>query len=672
MMRKTLYSMIPVLALAFFPNHLRAQDSQDRFKTQLQPIIEQVMEQRGIPGFAIAVVQNQKVVYAAGFGVRNLQNKNDKITPQSLFHMASITKPFVATSVMQLAEKAKVDLEAPVVKYLPYFRLNNERSATITVRQMLSHLSGMPDVSDYEWDKPQYDDGALERYVRSLSNQSLIAAPGAGFRYSNMAYEVLGDLIAKVSGMSFEDYVRRHILEPLGMKSSTLLVKQANPSLLTSPHVMDDSYQTVVSKVFPYNRMHSPSSTLYSNVIDMSRWAMANMNRGELDGKRILKDSTYDIMWKPAGEKWQQIGISWFLGKYREHRTISHSGGDTGFVSNLVMIPDQSIAVVMMSNFDRAGLRPITNAALDVALSLKPEPIVFKPAIAKTLYQIITAEGIDSAAGKYRDLKKNQPDAYDFQERELNGLGYNLLGQKKIKEAIKVFQLNVEAYPESSNVYDSLGEAFMLNGDKAPAIENYEISQKLNPNNANAVEKLKLLKADVSLAVGADLKGRFEAYRRAMNSHDLQAVLSCLASDYEFKVANSNYKVAKKDIIGQLEWDFAMNASSAYSDIQIKGNTISTVLTEQNDFYKAIGVSERKYQFTFVYNDQGLIKEAILEKSLSRSEEFDAALKPALEWARKERPGELAEIYPNDNFVYNTQMAKRWLRLLSDWHKATR
>jgi CubicO group peptidase (beta-lactamase class C family) len=672
MMKRILYSVILVLTLIFFPNPLRAQDAQDRFKTQLRPIIEQVMEQRSIPGFAIAVIHNQKVVYAEGFGLRNLENKSDKITPQSLFHMASITKPFVATSVMQLVEKGKVDLDATVVKYLPYFRLNDERYATITVRQMLSHISGMPDVRDYEWDKPQYDDGALERYVRSLTNQSLIAAPGAGFRYSNMAYEVLGDLIAKVSGMSFEDYVRKHILEPLGMKSSTLLVKQAASSLLTSPHVMDNSYETVVSKVFPYNRMHSPSSTLYSNVLDMSRWAMANMNRGELDGKRILKDSTYDIMWKPAGEKWQQIGISWFLGKYREHRTISHSGGDTGFVSNLVMIPDQSIAVVMMSNYDRATLRPLTNAALDVALSLKPEQIVFKPGIAKTLYQIIATEGIDSAAGKYRDLKKNQPDAYDFQERELNGLGYNLLGQKKIKEAIKVFQLNAEAYPESSNVYDSLGEAYMLNGEKAPAIENYEKSLKSNPNNANAVEKLKQLMAGVSLGSGGDLKERFEAYRRAMNSHDLQAVLSCLAADYEFKVANSNYKVAKKDITGHLEWDFAMNARSAYSDIQIKGNMISTVLAEQNDFYKAVGISERKYQFTFVYNDQGLIKEAILEKSLSSFEEFDAALKPALEWARKDRARELAEIYPNNNFVYNTQMAKRWLQLLHDWQKATR
>src|SRR4029453_19211848 len=101
--------------------------AQDRFKTQLLPIIVQVMIQRNMPGFAIAIVHNGKVVYDAGFGVRNLENKNDKITPQSLFPMASITKPFVATSVMQLVEKGKVDLEAPVVKYLPYFRLNDER-----------------------------------------------------------------------------------------------------------------------------------------------------------------------------------------------------------------------------------------------------------------------------------------------------------------------------------------------------------------------------------------------------------------------------------------------------------------------------------------------------------------------------------------------------------------
>jgi CubicO group peptidase (beta-lactamase class C family) len=276
-MIKNFCALTLALAVAFCPNLNRAQATNDRFPKQLQPIIEQVMQQANIPGLAIAIVQNREVVYAQGFGVKNLAYKSEKVTPQSLFHMASITMPFVATSVMQLAEKDKVDLDKPVVKYLPYFRMQDDRYAAITVRQMLSHISGMPDVRDYEWDKPQYDDGTLERYVRSLSNMSLFAAPGTKWQYSNMAYEVLGDLISKVSGETFEGYVQQHILTPLGMKSSTLLLKEANPQLLTTPHVLDDAYGVVVSKTFPYNRAHSPSSTLYSNVLDMARWAMANL-----------------------------------------------------------------------------------------------------------------------------------------------------------------------------------------------------------------------------------------------------------------------------------------------------------------------------------------------------------------------------------------------------------
>ena len=468
--------------------------AQDRFKAQLEPIIKEVMAQADMPGFAIAVVEDQKIVYCAGFGLRSLNSK-EPMSSSSLFHMASITKPFVATSLMQLWEQGKLDLDSTVVKYLPYFRLADPRYKQITVRQMLSHISGMPDVRDYEWDKPQYDDGALERFVRSLGDRTLIAEPGARMQYSNMAFEVLGDVIAKVSGMTFEDYVKRNILEPLGMNSSTLLVKQADPALLTSPHVQNATYEVEVSKVFPYNRMHSPSSTLYSNVLEMSRWAMANLNRGELDGKRILKASTYDLMWKPAGEQFPQIGISWFLNKYKEHAVVTHSGGDTGFVSNLVLLPDKRIAVVMMSNYDRAPLRVLTNAALDVALGLKPEAVALKPPIDRVLFKRITSDGLEAAVKHYYDLKKNQPQAYDFQERHLNSLGYNFLNQGKFKEAIRVFQLNVEAYPNSSNVYDSLGEGFMRKGDKALAIENYEKSLKLDPGNTGAVEALKELRA---------------------------------------------------------------------------------------------------------------------------------------------------------------------------------
>jgi CubicO group peptidase (beta-lactamase class C family) len=492
-MKVLIRSAALLIAAVCLQVQLHAQAKPDRFKEQLEPIIKQVIEQSNMPGFALAIVENQKIVYAAGFGVKSLATR-EPITAQSLFHMASITKPFVATSIMQLSEKGKIDLDAPVVKYLPYFRIKDDRYASITVRQMLSHISGMPDVEDYEWDKPQYDENALERYVKSLTNKSLIAAPGTKFQYSNMAYEVLGDVIAKVSGKSFEDYVKHHILEPLKMQTSTLLVKRANPQFLTTPHVLGSSYDVEVSKVFPYNRMHSPSSTLYSNVLDMSRWAMANLNRGELDGKRILKSSTYNLMWKPAGEQWQQIGISWFLRKYKDYPTVTHSGGDTGFVSNLVLIPEKGIAVVMMSNFDRAPLGVLTQAALDVALGMTPAPVTIKPSIDRVLYKAIAKDGLEAGVKHYYDLKKNQPDAYNFQEQLLNTLGYVFIQQGKLKEAIRVLQLNVEAYPSSSNVYDSLGEAYMRNGDKQLAIENYEKSLKLDASNANAAEMIKKLK----------------------------------------------------------------------------------------------------------------------------------------------------------------------------------
>jgi len=360
-----------------------AQAPAERYRNELQPLIEDFMHKQQIPGFAIGVIQGGRLVYAHGFGVKNLAHNHDPVTPRSLFHMASITKTFVATSIMQLVEAGKINLDTPVVQYLPYFRLADDRYQTITVRQMVTHTSGMPDVEDYEWDKPQYDDGALGRYVRSLSNQKLIFAPGTDFRYSNVAFEVLGDLIAKVSGESFEDYVQHHILTPLKMKDSTLLIKTTNPKLMTWGNERDKDGHVFPSKVYPDNRMHSPSSNLHSNVEDMARWAAANLNHGELDGKRILKEQTYDIMWKPAHNlsEGHAVGISWFLGEYRGQATVSHGGFDTGFATFLILLPEKKLAVALMTNSDWLGdgRNQIADAALDVALGLKPKAIAVTP-----------------------------------------------------------------------------------------------------------------------------------------------------------------------------------------------------------------------------------------------------------------------------------------------------
>jgi CubicO group peptidase (beta-lactamase class C family) len=344
-----------------------------RLRGELEPKITEAIKSGRLPGFAIGVVKNGKLIYAKGFGVAKL-GTSTPVTSRSLFHMASVTKTFVATAVMQLVEQGKIDLDAPITKYLPYFKMDDQRYRDIKVRQMLSHSSGIPDTTNYHWDKPEYDDGALERFVRSTANQKLIFAPGEKFAYSNTAYEILGDLISKVSGESFEDYVQQHILTPLGMKDSTLLVRQANTSLLTSPHV-DESGRLVVSKIFPYNRAHAPSSTLYSNIEDMSRWAIANLNHGELDGRRILKRETAESMWQPVVSALNmKEGISWFLADVQGHRLVMHDGGDVGFQSRLLLAPDDSVAIIAMANYasaDKDYLQFATDA-LKIALDLKP------------------------------------------------------------------------------------------------------------------------------------------------------------------------------------------------------------------------------------------------------------------------------------------------------------
>jgi CubicO group peptidase (beta-lactamase class C family) len=337
--------------------------------------IERVFRQSDSPGLAVGVVKDRELVYAKGFGVVNLETGGE-VTPRTLFHMASITKPLVATSIVQLLEENKLSLDDHIVQHLPYFELADRRYDTLTIRQFLTHSSGMPDVEDYGWDEPEYDEGALERYVRSLADRRLLFAPGQEFSYSNMAFEVLGDLIAKVSGQSFEEYVKEHILLPLGMNDSSILIRDVHPALLANGHVSHEGDKIRVSEHYAYNRAHGPSSTLYSNVVDMSRWAMANMNRGELEGRRILDASSYELLWVPAVEAGvgdgspRYIGLSWFLSGFAGYQTVSHGGRDTGYQTNLVMVPDAGVAVVVLSNYSGPddAVSEVTRLALKLAL----------------------------------------------------------------------------------------------------------------------------------------------------------------------------------------------------------------------------------------------------------------------------------------------------------------
>ncbi len=408
-------------------------ESGTKLDVQLTPYIDGLLTTNGIAGLALAVVHEGNVVYARGFGVQDM-NTSKAVTPNTVFHLASISKPFVATAIMQLVERGLINLSDPVQKHLPYFAMKGEEYRSITIQQMLSHVAGMPNSNDYEWNNPQYDEGALERYVRDLSSEELIAAPGERFRYSNVAFEVLGDLVAKVSKQSFEDYQQDQIFDPVEMSSSTFLMETDLPSHWAAPH--SSGLSRFQLPIYPYNRRHAPSSTLHSNVLDMANWAIANLNRGGFDSKEILESSSYDVLWKEwavledADQEESHVGLSWFLGDHRGEKTIGHGGSDDGFHANLLLVPERSIGVIVLSNSLPAPVTEISKAAIDVLLG---EDLVEPKALASLeAWKDFEKGGMEAVVSKWNQLKEKNLDEYDFGVQQFLGLYFAIKAERAI------------------------------------------------------------------------------------------------------------------------------------------------------------------------------------------------------------------------------------------------
>lgn len=326
-------------------------------------------EESPVPGISIAIVKGKELIYFKSFGVVNIKTKQP-LKPDNTFHVASLSKTFTAASILQLTEKKKLRLDEKLTHYLPYFSMADERYRDITIRQVLNHTSGMPDVEDYEWEKAVADKGAAERWTRSLTNHKLIATPGTEYHYSNMAYDILADVVAKVTGKSFEQYVKETILQPLQMVKSSFLLSEINPSWRTTPHT---GIPLKISFIYPYNRMHSASGTLNTNVIDLSHWMIANLNKGMYKTSRILSVASVTIMQTPTfqidSSSQRAIGLSWFIYSYRGVNLINHDGRDDGYVSTLCLIPSHQIGFVILCNSDEADSYRIKNDMLDMLLS---------------------------------------------------------------------------------------------------------------------------------------------------------------------------------------------------------------------------------------------------------------------------------------------------------------
>ena len=397
-----------------------------------------------LPGLAVGIIKNNKVLYAKGFGVRSLSSQQT-VTTTSVFHMASVSKPFTATAIMQLVEQGKIDLDKPLVSYLPYFTMQDNRYQHISIRQMLNHTSGIPDVEDYEWDKPQFDADAAERYSRQFHNDSLDFAPGTDYSYSNAAFDILADVIAKVSGLTFETYMKQHIFEPVGMANSTFYQPEVPKSLATQPHIFDQSFKLQESPTYPYNRKHAPSSTLQSNIDDMLKWAQLYLNKGTINGKRLFKESTYEQLIQPQvgiGGK-DSICISWFARSLGSYKKYEHNGGDLGYKTHFAFLPEKSMAIVVMTNGHYFPAWISADTFLQLVLDEKPLRPWAIPIHLK-LSEHILSDGVEKCKEIYFYEKENNPEQYLFMPWCLTEFKYWLLERNHEEEALAIEKFSQE------------------------------------------------------------------------------------------------------------------------------------------------------------------------------------------------------------------------------------
>lgn len=443
------------------------------------------------PGIAFGMIKNDTIVYADAHGVKSLDTK-EPLTTSSIFHMASVSKPFVATAIVQLMEQGKIDLDEKLTHYLPYFKMADERYKDITIKHMLTHTSGIPNINDYEWDKPEYDDGAVERYTRSQKAFKLDFTPGEKYSYSNPAFDILCDVIAKVSGMTFEAYMKKNIFEPIGMKNSTFFKPEVPKDLATQPHVLGDSLQMVVSKIYPYNRRHAGSSTLHSNVEDMLLWARVYLNKGRIDDTQIFSEESYDLLTSvhsPEGQK--KVCLSWFLGKMNNSKLYNHSGGDTGYATFFGFMPEHKSAVVIMANTDQFWAA--NNAAIILKNSLFNDTIRPKAPIHYKLKDYILKDGIEKVKEIYVAEQQKKPQDYYVRENYLDNLGYWLIDRKHPKQALDAFLYLVELDPDFAGWVSSAADAYKALDSIDLAIQWHKKALKIDPSYEYAKEEIEKL-----------------------------------------------------------------------------------------------------------------------------------------------------------------------------------
>jgi CubicO group peptidase (beta-lactamase class C family) len=468
----------------------------------LEMTIQQLMDAFKVPGLSVAVIDHYQIAWAKGFGVTELGGAKP-VTTKTLFQAGSISKPVAAAGALWLVEQGKLALDEDVNAKLKSWKVpENEFTATekVTLRRLMSHSAGLT-VHGF----PGYAVGDPVPTLVEIFNGQKPAntdpirvdfVPGSKMRYSGGGVTIEQQLVIDVTGKPFPEFMRETVLEKAGMKDSTYQQPiPAERASLTAAGTYTDG-KPVAGRWHIYPEM--AAAGLWTTPTDLAKFAIEIALSKQGKANHILSEKMTRQMLTPqikTDGDGGPVGLAFFLGDQHAPDQFGHNGADEGFQANLIMFADSGQGLAIMGNSDAFfRVQPYVQAAVARAYGWKS---TLQGYSAGDLLMLITiAKGTQAALDEYQRMKQGSLPGYKADESTLNTVGYALMGQKKIDEAIKVFKVNVQEYPKSWNCYDSLGEAYMSAGQKELAIQNYEKSLELNPQNTNGADMLKKLRAE--------------------------------------------------------------------------------------------------------------------------------------------------------------------------------
>ncbi|MBT2560498.1 class A beta-lactamase-related serine hydrolase [Pedobacter sp. ISL-68] len=488
-----------LLLTVLFTNTLSAQELNNFFTTLFNTNL--------FNGSAI-VSKSGKTILSSNYGFSNIE-KRKKITNQFQFPIASITKTFTSTAILQLQQKGKLNINEPVQKYLTDFPYPN-----ITIRQLLNNTSGL--AQEYNL----FDTIIKEQPEKIISNQDIIPTfirfktplsfpSGSKWEYNNVNFCLAGLIIEKVSGISYAKYLEKNIFKPAKMKNSFVpldrKIKSPNQvELYTYPNFYSTELTNTKTLKDPF--LISDKSNFYgpggivSTALDLQKYQKALFNH-QILGKKELEEAltatklndgktvSYTIDGKEIS-----YGLGWEMyTDEREGKIVFHDGFVTGLTSILLHNITKNQSVILLSN-SASSIFPISNAILNL-INSKPYNIPVQNL--SRIYGNLIEDGNKEKANQLIQEYLKNPNIYEASERDFNRLGYQFLRLQKCENALRVFNSATLIFPKSWNVFDSYGEALHQCGKKEEAVKMYQKSIDLNPENENGKQMLLKIEKEI-------------------------------------------------------------------------------------------------------------------------------------------------------------------------------